>query len=263
MLPLLDFFKRKRLDEGAKPRPTVPKIEVRYTGENFKMIEGLDDVKVVLERSLKLQSETRLTGQDYRVHVLLAGPPGIAKTMLLMSAEKEIPHERRIFLLGSQVSKAGLRNKILERRGEIDFIFIDELDKMGKSDYDVLLSLMQTGRISVLKAGLEAETVCMATVLATANYLEKIPVEVLDRFMILYLPQYSVEDFEKLALNIFTQFGFEEEQARNLAKTMWSMNFRHARDLQRVARYARGNIDKAMEVLSIMAMRAPPEVRRK
>jgi hypothetical protein len=30
-----------------------------------------------------------------------------------------------------------------------------------------------------------------------------------------------------------------------------------------VARYARGNIDEAMEVLSIMAMRAPPEVRRK
>ena len=262
-MPLLDFFKRKRLDEGIKPRPTTPKIEVRYTGENFKMVEGLDDVKVVLERSLKLQSETRLTGQDYRVHILLAGPPGIAKTMLLMSAEKEIPQERRIFLLGSQVSKAGLRNKILETRGEIDFIFIDELDKMGKSDYDVLLSLMQTGRISVLKAGLEAETFCMATVLATANYLEKIPAEVLDRFMILYLPQYSVEDFEKVALNIFTQFGFEEEPARNLAKMMWSMNFRHARDLQRVARYARGNIDEAMRVLSIMAMRAPPEVRRK
>jgi hypothetical protein len=47
-----------------------------------------------------------------------------------------------VFLLGSQVSKAGLRNKILENSGGIDFILIDELDKMGKTDYDVLLSAL-------------------------------------------------------------------------------------------------------------------------
>jgi Holliday junction resolvasome RuvABC ATP-dependent DNA helicase subunit len=261
---LLDLFRRRRaVEKPADQASLIPKVVVRYTGENFKMVEGLDDVKVVLERSLKLQNETRLGGEDYRLHILLAGPPGIAKTMLLLSAEKEIPQERRIFLLGSQVSKAGLRNKILETRGEIDFILIDELDKMGKFDYDVLLSLMQTGRVSVLKAGLEAETVCMATVLATANYLEKIPTEVLDRFMILYLPQYNVEDFEKVAVRTFKQYGFDEGPAVELAKLMWSMGFRSARDVLRVARYARGDIVQAKTVLTIMASRAPPEVRRK
>jgi len=261
---LLDLFRRRRaVEKPADQASPIPKVVVRYTGENFKMVEGLDDVKVVLERSLKLQNETRQSGEDYRLHILLAGPPGIAKTMLLLSAEKEIPQERRIFLLGSQVSKAGLRNKILETRGEIDFILIDELDKMGKSDYDVLLSLMQTGRVSVLKAGLEAETVCMATVLATANYLEKIPAEVLDRFMILYLPQYNVEDFEKVAVRTFEQYGFDEGPAVELAKLMWSMGFRSARDVLRVARYARGDIGQAKTVLTIMASRAPPEVRRK
>jgi hypothetical protein len=53
--------------------------------------------------------------------------------------------------------------------------------KMGKRDYDVLLGLMQTGRLSVLKASPEADITSMATVLATANYLKKIPAEVLDR----------------------------------------------------------------------------------
>jgi Holliday junction resolvasome RuvABC ATP-dependent DNA helicase subunit len=261
---LLDLFRRRRVvEKPADQASLIPKVVVRYTGENFKMVEGLDDVKVVLERSLKLQNETRLGGEDYRLHILLAGPPGIAKTMLLLSAEKEIPQERRVFLLGSQVSKAGLRNKILETRGEIDFILIDELDKMGKSDYDVLLSLMQTGRVSVLKAGLEAETVCMATVLATANYLEKIPAEVLDRFMILYLPQYNVEDFEKVAVRTFKQYGFDEGPAVELAKLMWSMGFRSARDVLRVARYARGDIGQAKTILTIMASRTPPEVRRK
>jgi MoxR-like ATPase len=227
------------------------------------MVEGLDDIKVVLDRSLKLQRDTRLENMDYRLHILLAGPPGIAKTMLLLSAEKEIPQSRRIFLLGSQISKAGLRNKVLEARGEIDFILIDELDKMGKSDYDVLLSLMQTGRVSVLKAGLEADMNCMATVLATANYLERIPAEVLDRFMILYLPQYDSGDFEKVAVKILRDHSFDEQPARELARMMWSMGFRSARDVLRVARYAKGDMGQANTILAIMGSRAPPEVRRR
>jgi hypothetical protein len=65
---------------------------------------------------------------------------------------------------------------------------------MGKTDY-LLPSLMHTGRLSVLKASPEADITCMATVLATANYLERIPAEVLDRFMILYIKGYGLEDF--------------------------------------------------------------------
>ena len=260
-MPLLDLFKRRKVEEPKAPSRTKPSI--RYTGENFKMVEGLDDIKVVLERSMKLQRETGLSGNDYRVHILLAGPPGIAKTMLLLSAEKEIPQERRIFLLGSQVSKAGLRNKLLEAGDRIEFILIDELDKMGRTDYDVLLSVMQTGRISVLKASLEADASCMATVLATANYLEKIPAEVLDRFMILYLPQYDSADFSKVAVKILRDNGFDEQPARELAEMMWKMGFRSARDVLRVARYSRGDMGEAATILTIMSSRTPPEVRRK
>jgi hypothetical protein len=38
-----------------------------YTCEGFKMVEDSDDVKVVLERRLKLQNETRLSGKDYQL----------------------------------------------------------------------------------------------------------------------------------------------------------------------------------------------------
>jgi hypothetical protein len=46
---------------------------------------------------------------------------------------------------------------------------------MGKEDYDVLLSLMETGRTAVLKHRVQKDERIMATVLATANYLERIP----------------------------------------------------------------------------------------
>lgn len=259
-MPLFNVFRRKKAEQ-PKPDTVSPSevIPIRYEGENFKMVEGLDDIKVVLERSLEMGKRTKLTGVDYRIHVLLAGPPGIAKTMLLMSVEKEVPIESRLFLLGSQVSKAGLRNKIIEAGDSIELIIIDELDKMSKTDYDVLLSLMQTGRISVLKGNIEAEKTCLATVMASANYLEKIPAEVLDRFMILYLPRYESEDFVKVAVKIFIQYGFETSSAETLAKTMWRNGFRSARDVLRVARYAHGgDMRQALTILTIMSRRAPP-----
>jgi Holliday junction resolvasome RuvABC ATP-dependent DNA helicase subunit len=259
-LPLFNLFRRRRAGKQKQEYLTTEAVpDIRYEGESFRMVEGLDDVKVVLERSLRLQRETLLSGEDLRLHILLAGPPGIAKTMLLMSAEREIPQERRVFLLGSQVSKAGLRNKILENSGGIDFILIDELDKMGRTDYDVLLSLMQTGRLSVLKAGLEADITCMATVLATANYLEKIPAELLDRFMILYIKGYGLEDFERVAVKILTQHNFTAEAALRIARTMWYSGFRGARDVLRVARFSCGDEKAAYTCLGIMRYRSPPE----
>ncbi|MEM0384542.1 MAG: AAA family ATPase [Candidatus Caldarchaeum sp.] len=259
-MPLFNLFRKKpdkqsSVKQGLAPQPPP----VRYEGENFRMVEGFDDVKVVLERAMDMQRRTGLTGGDYRLHVLLAGPPGIAKTMLLMSVEKEIPAENRVFLLGSQLSKAGLRNKLIEAGDKIQYVLIDELDKMGeKADYDVLLSLMQTGRISVLKASIEADITCMATVFATANYLEKIPPELLDRFMILYLPQYQPEDFMKVAVRMLMGYGMNELDAKSIASTMWRMGFRSARDVLRVARYSMGDPRQALVCLQIMASRAPP-----
>jgi hypothetical protein len=37
--------------------PSGPKPEVKYTGEGFRIIEGLDDVQVVLEKSIKPQHD--------------------------------------------------------------------------------------------------------------------------------------------------------------------------------------------------------------
>jgi hypothetical protein len=42
----------------------------------FKRVVGSDDVKAVLERRLKLWYEIRLSGKDYRVHILWLGIEG-------------------------------------------------------------------------------------------------------------------------------------------------------------------------------------------
>ena len=54
-MPMLDLFRRKKVDKISAP--SSPKPEVKYTGEGFRIIEGLDDVQVVLEKSIKPQHD--------------------------------------------------------------------------------------------------------------------------------------------------------------------------------------------------------------
>ncbi|MFZ8858716.1 MAG: AAA family ATPase [Candidatus Caldarchaeales archaeon] len=268
---LLDVFRRKKEGPQAPPVQAAQKARVkeelewrpkkapiRYEGTNFKMVEGMDDVKYVLDRSIKRQHDTKVTGVDRRIHVLLVGPPGVSKSLLLLEAEKEIPEDRRVFVLGSQVSKAGLRERLLSNP-DVDFVLIDELDKMGKEDYDVLLSLMETGRIAVLKHKMQRDEKVMATVIATANYLEKIPVELLDRFWLLYVESYDSQDFVKVATRVLMERGqLEKEQAEEIARLCWEYGYRSVRDVVRVANFAEGDVNKAYEMLKIMAARTPP-----
>jgi MoxR-like ATPase len=270
-LGLLDVFRRKKEEPQAPPVQAAQKARVReelewrprkapikYEGANFKMVEGMDDVKYVLEQSIRRQHDTKVTGVDRRIHVLLVGPPGVSKSLLLLEAEKEIPEDRRVFVLGSQVSKAGLRERLLSNPN-VDFVLIDELDKMGKEDYDVLLSLMETGRIAVLKHRMQRDEKVMATVIATANYLERIPVELLDRFWLLYVESYDSQDFVKVATRILMERGqLEREQAEEIARLCWEYGYRSIRDVVRVANFAEGDVNKAREMLKIMAARTPP-----
>jgi MoxR-like ATPase len=268
---LLDVFRRKKEGPQAPPVQAAQKARVReelewrprkapikYEGTNFKMVEGMDDVKYVLEQSIRRQHDTKVTGVDRRIHVLLVGPPGVSKSLLLLEAEKEIPEDRRVFVLGSQVSKAGLRERLLSNP-DVDFVLIDELDKMGKEDYDVLLSLMETGRIAVLKHRMQRDEKVMATVIATANYLERIPVELLDRFWLLYVESYDSQDFVKVATRILMERGqLGREQAEEIARLCWEYGYRSIRDVVRVANFAQGDVNKAREMLKIMAARTPP-----
>ena len=268
---LLDVFRRKKEGPQAPPVQAAQRIQVReepvwrprkapirYEGTNFRMVEGMDDIKYVLEQSIRRQHDTRVTGQDRRIHVLLVGPPGVSKSLLLLEAEKEIPEDRRVFVLGSQVSKAGLRELLLSNPN-VDFVLIDELDKMGKEDYDVLLSLMETGRIAVLKYKMQRDVKVMATVIATANYLGRIPVELLDRFLLLYVESYDSQDFVKVATRVLVERGqLEREHAEEIARLCWEYGYRSIRDVVRVANFAQGDVNKAHEMLKIMAARTPP-----
>jgi Holliday junction DNA helicase RuvB len=111
----------------------------------FGDIIGHEDVKELLVACLLAEKP---------VHVLLAGPPALAKTLFLWDIE-QAAGERAIWLVGSATSKAGLWDLVAERQPQI--ILIDELDKMNAADTAALLSMMEGGRLVRAKKGRELD----------------------------------------------------------------------------------------------------------
>lgn len=112
-----------------------------------------------------------------RLHILLAGDPGKAKSQFLM-ANRRI-EEKSMYV--SDTSKAGLTvavNSVGTKRVLVPGILvlanggtacIDELDKMQKEDREGLHSAMEQGTISKSKAGLRGIFRANTSVLAAAN----------------------------------------------------------------------------------------------
>ena len=162
--------------------PDIPQ-QLDIAEDIFRDIIGHDDVKELLTACLLAEKP---------VHVLLAGPPALAKSLFLWDIERAAG-ERAIWLVGSATSKAGLWDIISDRQPQI--LLIDELDKMNAADTAALLSVMEGGRLVRAKRGRELNLHNQLTVVAASNRLSKLSPELKSRFAIRTLSAYSREDF--------------------------------------------------------------------
>ena len=170
----------KQQEDAAEP-DTPQQLEI--TENIFGDIIGHDDVKELLRACLLAEKP---------VHVLLAGPPALAKSLFLWDIERAAG-EKAIWLVGSATSKAGLWDIISDRQPQI--LLIDELDKMNAADTAALLSMMEGGRLVRVKRGRELNLHNQLTVVAASNRLITLSPELKSRFAIRTLSAYSREDF--------------------------------------------------------------------
>src|SRR3990172_6211719 len=174
----------KDLMAGAEPEENgQTNNEPIATGGLFEDIVGHDDVKELLTACLLAEKP---------VHVLLAGPPALAKSLFLWDIER-VAGKRALWLVGSATSKAGLWDVVAERQTEI--LLIDELDKMNAADTAALLSLMEGGRLVRAKRGRELNLHNQLRVVAASNRLGMLSPELRSRFAVRTLTAYSREDF--------------------------------------------------------------------
>jgi len=224
--------------EDAAESQEPQKLDI--TGDIFSDIIGHDDLKELLTACLLAERP---------VHVLLAGPPALAKTLFLWDIERAAG-ERAIWLIGSATSKSGLWDKIAE--GRFQFILIDELDKMNAADTAGLLSMMEGGRLVRAKRGRELDLSNQVRVVAASNRLHMLSPELKSRFAIRKLTAYNRSDYLAVVKGVLvTRENLDEELAAEVARRLDGVS-QDVRDAIRVARLApQKGVDKAIKLLSI------------
>ncbi len=171
----------------------------------FDYIVGHDEVKYWLQKSL---------ASPQPVHVLLAGPPATAKSLFL-EALGSLPGAQ--YALGGSSSRAGIADFLINFRPR--YIIIDELDKMKREDFSVLLSLMQSGVVARLKKGMREVDQMTTWIFAGVNRRDRLPPELLSRFVTFDFKPYTREEFLEVAEAVITgQLGKDRDLARYVAE---------------------------------------------
>lgn len=212
--------------------------EAEIPDDIFEDVIGHDDVKVLLKACLRSEKP---------VHVLLSGPPALAKSLFLWDIER-VFGDRATWLVGSAVSRAGLWDIAAERKPRV--ILIDELDKMGISDTAALLSIMEGGRLVRAKRGRELDTTLQVTVIAATNREAKLSPELRSRFALRMLHPYSREEFRKVVKGVLVRReNVSPSEALEIAQRITGRS-QDVRDAVRVARLVPTlGISQAIELL--------------
>lgn len=204
----------------------------------FEDIMDHDDAKELLKAVLVAEKP---------VHVLLTGPPALAKSLFLWDIER-IAGERAVWLLGSATSKAGLWDLMAEHQPQI--LLIDELDKMNAADTAALLSLMEGGRLVRTKKGRALDIRVPIRVVAATNQVVKLSPELKSRFAIQNLRAYDAAQYRTVVKGVLMRHeNASPEMAEEIARKLEGKT-QDVRDAVRVARLSPHlGIDKAIHLL--------------
>ena len=194
-------------------------------------IYGYDDIKEALLLSLIggedkiLPDGTRIRG---RIHILLVGDPGVAKSQLLKYVAMVAP--KGIYTSGRGSTAAGLTAAVLKEAGggmsleagavvlaDMGVCAIDEIDKMRPEDRVALHEAMEQQTVSISKGGIIATLNARTTIIAAANPVDGV-----------YNPYKPLVENVNLPVTLLSRFDlillvrdeFNEEKDRRLIEHM-------------------------------------------
>jgi Holliday junction DNA helicase RuvB len=237
---------KKVLNEVEKVRERIDALpvfdkETEIPEDLFSVIAGYEEIKAFLRKVLKAE----------RFHVLLVGPPASAKTVFLLELAR-LPGS--FYCLGSATSKAGIAEILYEQRPSI--LLADEIDKFENKDIAILLSLAETGIVRETKASKQRGVRLSTNIFAAANSAKGMPKELLSRFRVLYLPQYTKEEFVDASTKVLVEREkVEPNLASYIAIKTWEVS-QDVREAVRIGKICRSR-NEVDEDISLMRRYGP------
>ncbi len=214
-----------------------------FPDDLFDIIEGYDELKVFFKIALQA---------DEPVHALMVGAPGTAKSLFMMELERLGGR----FITAGTATRVGIRDILYDDLPSI--LIIDEIEKIDSSkDLSSLLTWMQDGRIIVTKHGLKDEKEGKGWVFAACNRLRGLPPELLDRFQVFYIKQYTRDEFLLVVRNyLIKRMDVPEDLAAYIAQKTQEFTV-SVRQAIRIAQLAKTPTE-VDDLLSVFKKYAPP-----
>lgn len=221
-------------EEPEERRDRPPRLRSRL----FESIEGHELTKRWIRRALEAEQPT---------HILLVGPPGGGKTQFLQLLAG-LPRTR--YATGPTMSSSGLFAYLLERP-QTNLLLIDELDKANEEDRYILLTLMESGKLTRLQHRAIEEERRIVWVIAAANSSKGLEAPLRSRFIEIELPAYTPQEIARIAEAVLVKReGIPRARARQIARVVATRSA-DPRDAVQIARLtAKGeSIEAAADVV--------------
>ena len=162
---LVSVFVTNNKNENQKSSP-----EERF----FSSVVGYADLKKLLMKSI-LSKEP--------IHILLTGPPSTSKTVFLLDMLNGL--DNAYFIDATGASGAGMIDHLFA--GKTEYLLIDEIDKLKRSDQAVLLNVMETGIVSETKSKGKTRQKRMSLWIYATSNVEKLSSPLRSTFMDFHL----------------------------------------------------------------------------
>jgi hypothetical protein len=211
----------EELDKAAAERVVIPAAHEQQKLEERKSLPEKKPTMSMFDDIYGLTAKKQMIIDTYRserTHVLLNGPPGCAKSMILEDLAK-LPNY--YFTTGSSASKSGLMKMLFQLMPP--GVCVDELDKMEKEDFPALLTFMVSGRLTETKAGTTGkirEAHLDSRVFASSNYIDRIPAEVQSRFIIINIQKYTDFEFQQIAIKMGEKYKVDRSNVMYMVQKL-------------------------------------------
>jgi holliday junction DNA helicase RuvB len=239
---LINFLNidNSRAQQICKENHVPTGLEKEENEDIFNYIYGHDKLKLIFNNAI---------ASNEAIHILLTGASGTSKTLFLEAINENVDN---CSFITSNSTGAGILYTLYSNPN-IEYLLIDELEKIPKDELAVLLTLMESGKLIVTKKTMMCNRQQNVKIFATCNKVEKLSPEMRSRFLKFYLKDYSLEEFNRIPINIVTDRSNKtEEFAQKLAQAVWyQLNSKDIRDVIKVARLARNESDIDMIIEAI------------